>query len=89
MLKLTYHLTFGFNFNFDFFYPHQMDTVEMGHAVVYLALYPTRRDTQMSSQYRPVFLVRNELLNGKTNDVGFPPGPTQTSLYSHRSRLEA
>ena len=24
----------------------------------------------------------------KTNNLGFRPGPTQTSLYSHRSRLE-
>ena len=89
MLKLTYYLTFGFNFNFDFIYPHQMDTVEMGRAVVYLASYRTRRDTQMSSQYRPVFPVRNEPLNGKNSNLGFRPGPKQTGLYSHRSRLEA
>ena len=25
----------------------------------------------------------------KTNNLGFRPGPTQTGLYSHRSRLEA
>ena len=29
------------------------------------------------------------LLNDKTNNLGFRPGPTQTDLYSHRSRLEA
>ena len=26
---------------------------------------------------------------GKTNNLGFRPGPKQTSMYSHRSRLEA
>ena len=26
---------------------------------------------------------------GKTNNLGLPPGLTQTSLYSHRSRQEA
>ena len=31
----------------------------------------------------------NEPLHQKTNNLGFGPGPTQTSLYSHRSRLEA
>ena len=25
----------------------------------------------------------------KTNNLGFPPGQTQTGLYSNRSRLEA
>ena len=30
-----------------------------------------------------------EPLREKTNNLGFPPGPTQTNLYSHRSRLEA
>ena len=25
----------------------------------------------------------------KTSNLGFRPGPTQTGLYSHRSRLEA
>ena len=29
-----------------------------------------------------------EPVREKTNNLGFRPGPTQTSLYSHRSRLE-
>ena len=29
-----------------------------------------------------------EPVRDKTNNLGFPPGPTQTGLYSHRSRLE-
>ena len=31
----------------------------------------------------------NEPVHEKTNNLGFRPGPTQTRLYSHRSRLEA
>ena len=31
----------------------------------------------------------NEPVHEKTNNLGFRPGPTQTGLYSHRSRLEA
>ena len=30
-----------------------------------------------------------EPLHKKINNLGFRPGPTQTSLYSHSSRLEA
>ena len=30
-----------------------------------------------------------EPVHEKTNNLGFRPGPTQTRLYSHRSRLEA
>ena len=30
-----------------------------------------------------------EPLHDKTNNLGFVPGPTQTRLYSDRSRLEA
>ena len=30
-----------------------------------------------------------EPLHEKTKNSGFRPGPTQTGLYSHRSRLEA
>ena len=30
-----------------------------------------------------------EPVHEKTNNLGFRPGPTQTGLYSHRSRLEA
>ena len=33
--------------------------------------------------------IRYEPVHGKTNKFGFPQGPTQTSQYSHRSRLEA
>ena len=32
---------------------------------------------------------RSEPLYEKTSNLGFQPGPTQTSLYSHRSKLEA
>ena len=30
----------------------------------------------------------SEPLGEKTNSLGFRPGPTKTSMYSHRSRLE-
>ena len=30
-----------------------------------------------------------EPVHEKTNNFGFQPSPTQTRLYSHRSRLEA
>ena len=30
-----------------------------------------------------------EPVHEKTNNLGVRPGPTQTRLYSHRSRLEA
>ena len=30
-----------------------------------------------------------EPVRDKTNNLGFRPSPTQASLYSHRSRLEA
>ena len=33
--------------------------------------------------------VVSEPVHEKTNNLGFRPGPTQTRLYSHRSRLEA
>ena len=33
-------------------------------------------------------LLLNEPMREKTNNLGFRPGPTQTDLYSHRSRLE-
>ena len=33
--------------------------------------------------------ILNEPLHEKTNNLSFQHGPTQTSLYSHRSRLEA
>ena len=40
-----------------------------------------------------LFLIDQRLINEpvreKTNNLGFRPGPTQTRLYSHRSRLEA
>ena len=33
--------------------------------------------------------IMNDPLHKKTNkNLAFQPGPTQTSLYSHRSRLE-
>ena len=32
--------------------------------------------------------LTNEPVRDKTNNLGFAPGPTQTELYSHRSRLE-
>ena len=30
----------------------------------------------------------HEPVHDKTNNLGFRPGPTQTDLYSYRSRLE-
>ena len=33
--------------------------------------------------------ITHEPLHEKTNNLFFHPGPTQTGLYSHRSRLEA
>ena len=33
-------------------------------------------------------VLKSEPVRDKTNNLGFPPGPTQTGLYSHRSRLE-
>ena len=40
---------------------------------------------------RTLHLKQNifEPVHEKTNNLGFRPGPTQTRLYSHRSRLEA
>ena len=32
--------------------------------------------------------VQVGILNEKTNNLGFQPGPTQTGLYSHRGRPE-
>ena len=37
------------------------------------------------SSYLHIF----EPVHEKTNNLGFRPGPTQTGLCSHRSRLEA
>ena len=37
--------------------------------------------------YRRSIII--EPVHEKTNNLGFRPGPTQTGLYSHRSRLEA
>ena len=34
-------------------------------------------------------IILNEPVHEKTNNLGFRPGLTQTSLYSHRSMLEA
>ena len=34
-------------------------------------------------------IVKFEPVRGKTNNVGFQPGPTRTGLYSHRIWLEA
>ena len=36
----------------------------------------------------PYNLIKNEPVRDKTNNLGFRPGPTQTGLYCHRSRLE-
>ena len=36
-----------------------------------------------------VIITLNEPRREKTGLRGFRPGPTQTGLYSHRSRLEA
>ena len=38
---------------------------------------------------RTFSLFLNEPSHGQTSNFGFRPGPTQTGLYSHRSRLEA
>ena len=34
-------------------------------------------------------LINFEQLHEKTNNLGFRPGPTQTDLYNHRSKLKA
>ena len=34
-------------------------------------------------------VILNEPVRDKTNNLGFRPGLTQTSLYSHRKELEA
>ena len=43
------------------------------------------RSTNIAHKTRSVFEHSHE----KTNNLSFRPGPTQTGLYSHRSRLEA
>ena len=40
------------------------------------------------SNSRLVYSFVFEPLHAKTNNLGFRSGPTQTGLYSHRSRLE-
>ena len=45
------------------------------------------RETDVSTVC--IFHLRNEPLYEETNNLGFRPGPTQTGLYSHCSRLEA
>ena len=44
--------------------------------------------TPCSNDEYPCSNVKFELVREKTNNLGFRPGPTQTGLYSHRSRLE-
>ena len=34
-------------------------------------------------------IIIKKALNEKSNNFNFQPGPTQTGLYSHRSRIEA
>ena len=36
-----------------------------------------------------ISIYKFEPVHEKTNNLAFRPGPTQTRLYSHRSRLEA
>ena len=36
-----------------------------------------------------VFILVVEPVHDKTNNLGFRPGPTQTSLYSHRRNPES
>ena len=42
-----------------------------------------------SSVYNLILQILNEPRREKINLRGFRPGPTQTGLYSYRSRLEA
>ena len=50
-------------------------------------------ETSLIAHYELLIAAGSELLHEtsreKTNKLGFRPGPTQTSLYSHRSRPEA
>ena len=44
---------------------------------------------QISTFNYSIHFKENEPVHEKTNNLGFRPGPTQTSLYSHRRNPES
>ena len=46
-------------------------------------------EEQIRNEGASELTILNEPVHEKTNNLGFRPGPTQTSLYSHRRWLEA
>ena len=47
------------------------------------------KQSQTASELERLGIITNEPVHEKTNNLSFRPGPTQTSLYSHRKELEA
>ena len=43
---------------------------------------------QIRRNYAKNVVINRSAVHEKTKNLGFPIGPTQTGLYSHRSRLE-